>query len=177
MKKLLIGSLVIAAVSFGSVSAWAQDTLQRQGALARTPSFASLTASLAATPKATDLVIRRAVTAPDVRIINAITVIGSDNAKTINTAIEQHKEHIAALRDALSKNAIYTAALSRLAGPRARAAPDALAVPVRTRRGSQIVKLSHSIPLPLRPSPCGRSCGSSLRWRVWPRGRRFVDAA
>jgi hypothetical protein len=112
MKKLLIGSLVIAAVSFGSVSAWAQDTLQRQGALARTPSFASLTASLAATPKATDLVIRRAVTAPDVRIINAITVIGSDNAKTINTAIEQHKEHIAALRDALSKNAIYTAALA-----------------------------------------------------------------
>lgn len=111
-RSLLIGSLAIAAAMFSTKSAGAQDTLQRPGALARTPSFGSLTASLAATPKATELVNKRAVMATDVRVINAITVIGADNATTVNTAIEQHKDHITALRDALAKNAIYTAALA-----------------------------------------------------------------
>jgi hypothetical protein len=111
-RSLLIGSLAIAAAAFSTQSAGAQDTLQRPGALARSPSFASLTASLAATPKATELVGKRTVTATDVRVINATTVIGPDNATTVNSAIEQHKDHIAALRDALTRNAIYTAALA-----------------------------------------------------------------
>lgn len=111
-RTLLIGSLALAAAAFSTKSAGAQDTLQRPGALARIPSFASLTASLAATPKATDLVTKRMVKATDVRIINATTVIGPDNATTVNGAIEQHKDHITALRDALGKNPIYTAALA-----------------------------------------------------------------
>ena len=111
-RSLLIGSLAIAAAAFSTQTAGAQDTLQRPGALARTPSFASLTAALAATPTATALVTSRTVTAADVRVINATTVIGADNAQTVNTAIETHKDHLTALRDALSANAIYTAALA-----------------------------------------------------------------
>ena len=111
-RNLFIGSLVMAAAAFSSQSAGAQDTLQRPGALARTPSFASLTASIAATPKATDLVSKRPVVATDVRIVNATTVIGPDNAVTVNSAIEQHKDHITALREALSKNSIYSSALA-----------------------------------------------------------------
>jgi hypothetical protein len=111
-RSMLISSLVVAAAVFASSSARAQDTLQRQGALARTPSYASLTASLAATPKSTELITSRTVTATDVRVINAITVIGSDNAETVNAALEQRKDDIAALRDAISKNTIYTAALA-----------------------------------------------------------------
>lgn len=111
-RSMLISSLVLAGAAFLPAFAGAQDTLQRPGALARTPSFGSLTASLAATTKATELVTSRAVTGTDVRVINATTVIGSDNAETVNSALEQRKDDIAALRAALSKNAAYTAALA-----------------------------------------------------------------
>jgi mannitol-specific phosphotransferase system IIBC component len=109
---LLIGVLAVAAASFFTRSAGAQDMLQRPGALARTPSFGSLTASIAATPKATELVTKRTVTVADIRVVDATTVIGSDNAETVKTALDTHKDHITALREAISKNAAYTAALA-----------------------------------------------------------------
>ena len=61
---LLIGSLSIAAATFLADPAGAQDTLQRPGALARTPSYTSLIASLAATPTATEKITNRTVTRP-----------------------------------------------------------------------------------------------------------------
>lgn len=109
---LLVGSLCIAAAAFLSESASAQDTLQRPGALARTPSYASLIAALAATPAATELVSTRAVTATDIRVVDATTVIGSDNDEPIKAALEQHKDQIAALRAAVGKNMAYTVALA-----------------------------------------------------------------
>jgi hypothetical protein len=109
---LLIGSLSIAAAALLSESAGAQDTLQRPGALARTPSYASLIAALAATPASTEKVSTRTVTATDIRVVDATTVIGADNDEPIKAALEQHKDHIAALRDAVAKNMAYTAALA-----------------------------------------------------------------
>jgi hypothetical protein len=109
---LLIGSLCIAAAAFLSESAMAQDTLQRPGALARTPSYASLIAALAATPAATERVNTRTVTATDIRIIDAATVIGSDNDEPVKAALDQHKDHISALQAAVGKNMAYTVALA-----------------------------------------------------------------
>lgn len=111
-RTLLIGSLGIAAAAFLADSAGAQDTLQRPGALARTPSYASLTASLAATPAATEKVNTRTVTATDIRVIDANTVIGSDNDEALKAALEQHKDAVAALRAAIAKNVAYTTALA-----------------------------------------------------------------
>ena len=109
---LLIGSLCIAAAAFLAESAGAQDTLQRPGALARSPSYASLIASLAATPTATEKVGARTVTATDIRVIDANTVIGADNDEAVKAALEQHKDLIAALRAAIAKNMAYTVALA-----------------------------------------------------------------
>lgn len=111
-RQLLIGSLAFAAASVLTTSADAQDTLQRPGALARTPSYPSLIAALAATTKATSLVTQRSVTAADIRVVNAINVIGSENEEGVKSALDQHKDHVAALRNAIGKNAAYTAALA-----------------------------------------------------------------
>ena len=113
MKRILfIGSLSIAAAAFLADSLGAQDTLQRTGALARTPSYASLIAALAATPAATERMSTRAVTATDIRVVDAATVIGSDNDEPIKAALEQHKDHISALRAAVAKHMAYTVALA-----------------------------------------------------------------
>jgi len=109
---LLIGSLCIAATAFLADSAGAQDTLTRPGALARSPSYASLIASLAATPAATEKIGARTVTATDIRIIDASTVIGADNDEPVKAALEQHKDAISALRAAIAKNMAYTVALA-----------------------------------------------------------------
>ena len=113
MKKLLlIGSLSIAAASLLADSAGAQDTLQRPGALARTPSYQSLIASLGATPAATEKIGARAVTATDIRVVDVSTIMGSESDEPIKAALEQHKDAISALRAAVGKNMVYTTALA-----------------------------------------------------------------
>lgn len=113
MKRLLlIGSLSIAAASFLADSAGAQDTLQRPGALARTPSYQSLIASLGATATATEKIGARTVTATDIRIVDVSTIMGSESDEPIKAALEQHKDAIAALRAAIAKNMVYTVALA-----------------------------------------------------------------
>ena len=109
---LLIGSLSIAAVAFLSESASAQDTLQRPGTLARSPSYSSLLAALAATPAATERVNTRTVTATDIRVIDVNSVIGTESDEPIKAALEQHKDHISELRAAVGKNMAYTVALA-----------------------------------------------------------------
>jgi hypothetical protein len=109
---LLIGSLSIAAATALAGSASAQDTLQRPGALARTPSYASLIASLAATPAATEKITNRTVTATDIRVVDVTTIMGSESDEPIKAALEQHKDAIAALRAAIGKNMAYTVALA-----------------------------------------------------------------
>jgi hypothetical protein len=109
---LLIGSLSIAAASFVADSASAQDTLQRPGELARTPSYASLIASLAATPAAIEKVTARTVTATDIRVVDVTTVMGAESDEPIKAALDQHKDHIDALRAAIGKNMAYTVALA-----------------------------------------------------------------
>ena len=113
MKKLLlIGSLSFAAVSFLTESAGAQDTLQRPGALARTPSYQSLIASLGATTTATEKIGARTVTATDIRVVDVSTIMGSESDEPIKAALDQHKDAIAALRAAIGKNMVYTVALA-----------------------------------------------------------------
>ena len=109
---LLIGSLSIAAATALAGSAGAQDTVQRPGALARTPSYTSLIASLAATPAATEKIGARTVTATDIRVVDVGTVMGSESDEPIKAALEQHKDAIAALRAAIAKNMAYTVALA-----------------------------------------------------------------
>ena len=111
-RTLLIGSLSLAAASFLAGSAGAQDTLTRPGALARTPSYTSLIASLAATPAATEKIASRTVTATDVRVVDVTTIMGSESDEPIKAALEQHKDAIAALRAAIAKNMAYTVALA-----------------------------------------------------------------
>ena len=113
MKRLLlIGSLSIAAASFLSESAGAQDTLQRPGALARTPSYQSLITALGATPAATEKINSRTVTATDIRVVDVATIMGSESDEPIKAALDQHKDAIAALRAAIAKNMVYTTALA-----------------------------------------------------------------
>ena len=113
MKKLLlIGSLSFAAVTFLTDSASAQDTLQRPGALARTPSYQSLIASLGATAAATEKIGARTVTATDIRVVDVSTIMGSESDEPIKAALEQHKDAISALRAAIGKNMVYTVALA-----------------------------------------------------------------
>ena len=113
MKRLLlIGSLSLAAASFLADSAGAQDTLQRPGALARTPSYQSLIASLGATAAATEKIGARTVTATDIRVVDVSTIMGSESDEPIKAALEQHKDAIAALRAAIAKNMAYTVALA-----------------------------------------------------------------
>jgi hypothetical protein len=45
-------------------------------------------------------------------VVDAATVLGSENEEPIKAALEQHKDHIAALRDAVGKNMAYTVALA-----------------------------------------------------------------
>ena len=113
MKRLLLlGSLSIAAVSFLADSARAQDTLQRPGALARTPSYQSLIASLGATAAATEKIGTRTVTATDIRVVDVSTIMGSESDEPIKAALDQHKDAISALRAAIGKNMVYTVALA-----------------------------------------------------------------
>ena len=111
-RNLLVGSLLLAAATFLTDTAGAQDTVRSSGVLARTPSYSSLIAALAATPAATEKVTNRAVTGTDIRVIDANTVIGGENDQPIKAALEQHKDAIAALRAAVGKNIAYTVALA-----------------------------------------------------------------
>lgn len=111
-RHLLFGSLCLAAASFFTTNAAAQDTLQRPGELARTPSYASLIASLAATGTATEKVASRTVTATDIRVVDVSTIMGSESDEPIKAALDQHKDLITALRAAIAKNPAYTVALA-----------------------------------------------------------------
>ena len=113
MKKLLlIGSLSLAAASFLADTAGAQDTLQRPGSLARTPSYQSLITSLGATTAATEKIGARTVTATDIRVIDVKEVLGTQSDEPIKAALDQHKDAINALREAVGKNMAYTVALA-----------------------------------------------------------------
>lgn len=109
---LLIGSLSLAAAAFVSGSAGAQDTLKRAGTVARAPSYSSLMTAIAATPTATEKVTQRNVMSTDIRVVDATTVVGSENDKALQAALDTHKEHITALRTAISNNPAYAAALA-----------------------------------------------------------------
>ena len=113
MKRLLlIGSLSMAAAAFLADSAGAQDTLQRPGALARSPSYQSLITALGATPAATEKIAARTVTATDIRVVDVATIMGSESDEPIKAALDQHKDAISALRAAIAKNMVYTVALA-----------------------------------------------------------------
>jgi hypothetical protein len=113
MKKLLlIGSLSIAAASLFADTASAQDTVQRPGSLARTPSYESLITSLGATAAATEKIGARTVTATDIRVIDVKEVLGTQSDEPIKAALDQHKDAINALREAVGKNMAYTVALA-----------------------------------------------------------------
>jgi hypothetical protein len=117
-RPLLIGALSLAAAAFLAGNAGAQDTtakrdtLARPGALARTPSHASLIAALSAVPAATEKIGSRTVTATDIRVVEVSTIMGSESDEPIKAALEQHKDAIAALREAIGKNMAYTVALA-----------------------------------------------------------------
>lgn len=113
MKKfLLIGSLSFAAVSFLAESARAQDTLQRPGTVARTASYQSLITALGATTTATEKIGSRTVTATDIRVVDVKEVLGTQSDEPIKAALDQHKDAITALREAIAKNMVYTVALA-----------------------------------------------------------------
>lgn len=109
---LLIGSLWLVAAVFVSGSAGAQDTLRRAGTVARAPSYSSLMTAIAATPSATEKVTQRNVMATDIRVVDANSVVGGENAEALKAALETHKDHIAQLQKAISNNPAYTAALA-----------------------------------------------------------------
>lgn len=111
-RNLLFGALCLAAASLFSSTAVAQDTLQRPGELARTPSYTSLINSLAAAGAATEKITSRTVTATDIRVVDVATVMGSESDEPIKAALEEHKDLISALREAISKNPAYTVALA-----------------------------------------------------------------
>ena len=111
-RTLLIGSLSLAAVALVGQSANAQDTLTRGGNVARTPSYTSLVTAIDATVAATEKVKQRMVTANDIRVVDATTVIGGDNELTVKSKLETHKDHVTALRTAIGSNPAYTAALA-----------------------------------------------------------------
>jgi hypothetical protein len=48
----------------------------------------------------------------DIRVVDATTVVGSENDKALQAALDTHKEHITALRTAISNNPAYAAALA-----------------------------------------------------------------
>ena len=112
-RTLLIGSLTLVAVALTGQSSNAQDTLQKAGTVARTPSFTSLLSSLEATPAATDKVKQRTtVMASDIRVVDANSVIGPNQGLAVTTAFDKHKDHITELRAALGANPAYTTALA-----------------------------------------------------------------
>ena len=108
---LLIGSLSLAAVVLPG-SASAQDTLQRAGTVARTPSYQSLMTAISQTETATSKIAARSVTAADIRVVDVKTVVGGEDDKALKTALETHKSHLTALRTAITNNAAFTAALA-----------------------------------------------------------------
>ena len=113
MKRLLlIGSLSIAAAAISATPALAQDTLQRAGTVARAPSFQSLLTALAATDSATVRIAARALKPEDIRVIDVKEVLGTNSDEPIKAALDQHKDLINALRDAIAKNMTYTVALA-----------------------------------------------------------------
>ena len=113
MKRILLISslsLAVAAVLPGSVRA--QDTLQRAGTVTRTPTYQSLMTAIAQTETATGKVATRSVTATDIRVVDAKNVVGGENDKALKTALDTHKDHLTALRTAISNNPAYSAALA-----------------------------------------------------------------
>jgi hypothetical protein len=109
---LLIGSLAVAATALAAGNAAAQDTLQRAGTVARAPSWQSLMTALAATDSATARIATRTVTPNDIRVVDVKEVLGTQSDEPIKAALDQHKDHIAALRDAIAKHMTYTVALA-----------------------------------------------------------------
>jgi hypothetical protein len=110
---LLISSLSLAVAAALPGSAGAQDTLKAAGTVTRTPTYQSLVTSIAATETATTKVMNRSVSATDIRVVNANTVVVSDDAKKmVKTGLDTHKDHLTALRTAIANNPSYTAALA-----------------------------------------------------------------
>ena len=109
---LLIGSLSLAVVAVLPGSARAQDTVKRAGTVTRTPTYQSLMTAISQTETATTRVTTRSVTATDIRVVDAKTVVGGEDDKTVKTALDTHKDHLAALRTAIANNPAYSAALA-----------------------------------------------------------------
>src|SRR5262245_53483516 len=97
---LLIGSLSLAVVAVLPGSARAQDTVKRAGTVMRSPTYESLSTAISQTQSATEKVKTRTVTASDIRVVDAKTVVGG-NEKTVKSALETHKDHLTALRSAI----------------------------------------------------------------------------
>ena len=108
---LLIGSLSLAAAVILPGSASAQDTVKRAGTVMRTPTYESLTTAISQTQAATEKVKTRMVTASDIRVVDAKTLVGS-NEKTVKAALDTHKDHLTDLRAAISNNPSFTSALA-----------------------------------------------------------------
>lgn len=109
---LIIGVMALGAVAVMTTDAVAQDTVRRAGMLARTPSYSSLLSAIAATAASTQKVTSRSVVPADIRVVEAITVIGSDNEEPVRAALERHRDLITRLRAAIATNMAYTAALA-----------------------------------------------------------------
>lgn len=109
---LLIGSLSLAVVSALPGSASAQDTLQRGGTVTRTPTYQSLMTAISQTETATSKIATRSVTATDIRVVDVKSVVGGEDDKALKTALETHKNHLTALRTAMTNNPAFTAALA-----------------------------------------------------------------
>ena len=109
---LLISSLSLAVAAVLPGPAGAQDTLSRAGTLPRTPTYTSLMTAISQTVTATGKVTTRSVTATDIRVVDASTVIGGEDDKAMKAALETHKDHIRALQTAIGNNPAYSAALA-----------------------------------------------------------------
>jgi hypothetical protein len=113
MKRIvLISSLSLAVAAVLPGSAGAQDTIQRAGTVAKTPTYQSLMTAITNTETATDKVMKRTVTGTDIRVIDATTVIGGEDDKVIKAALDTHKDHLTALRTAVANNPAFSAALA-----------------------------------------------------------------
>jgi hypothetical protein len=111
-KRLLMASVAVVVALGGAGNASAQDTVQRTGSLPRAPSYTSLTTAIGAIAAATERINTRVVTAADIRVVNAVTVIGSENDEAIRKALEQSMDQLILMRSAIAKNQVYVTALS-----------------------------------------------------------------
>jgi hypothetical protein len=111
-KRFLTASVAVVLALGSSGIASAQDTVQRAGSVPRAASYSSLTTALGAIAAATERINTRVVTAADIRVVDAVTVIGSENDEAVRKALEQSVDQLMLMRSAIAKNQVYVTALS-----------------------------------------------------------------